>query len=130
MSKRACQSEHEAMLVSLAEYCLEEGFSEVCLDLPMAGYGQPFRLMLADSDLYETPDVTAVCDGVTYLFEVETEDSVMDEHTVAQWRILAQYAAEHNGRLVIAVPRAAEGQAWQRLAELAIQGAEVWAMDY
>ena len=128
MSKRFSQTEHDALLLNLGEFCLEQGFSELRLDLPDAFCARPDTLRLLQSDQFETPDASGMFEGQEYIFEVETEDSVEDEHTVSQWRIIAEYTAETGKKMVIAVPGQAVETVWRRLEELGIKGAEVWAL--
>ena len=119
MALRKSQLEHMLLIRSLVRRLKASGFRNVQADLK--GLAGPGKLRHAFEEHAFVPDVTGV--GTEYnVFEVETEDSIYDDHTAQQWPKLAEHAEGRNGRFWVVVPKGAGEDARSRLARLRVQG--------
>ena len=59
------------------------------------------------------------------VIEVETDDSIYDQHTEDQWRLFAAHAKNIGGAFVVVVPRGCVRIAKARLNQLNLE-AEIW----
>ena len=55
------------------------------------------------------------------LFEVETEDTIHDEHTEQQWEAFSAYADSHMADFWVVVPKAKKGDARERVYALGLK---------
>jgi hypothetical protein len=107
------------MVKAVAVHLENEGYGNVMADV--RGYDTPTKIVWKQSNSGHIPDATA--DGV--LVEVETADSIDDDHTADQWTLFGAYAAEHDQTFVVVVPAGSQVAANRRLRELDVS-AEVW----
>jgi len=118
MAKRKSEFEHTHLLEILGEWLYGQGVTDIRADTD--GFNRPDKLTLAGDDEGDTPDATAV--GEKFLiYEVETPDSINDEHTERQWKLFATYAAENNGTFYIVVHPMSVVDARKRVKELALE---------
>ncbi|MBC8458922.1 MAG: hypothetical protein H8D67_13085 [Deltaproteobacteria bacterium] len=120
--KRISQSQHDQIVRYAVNYLMNNGFSDIRADLQ--GQVKPTKITWKLTGHGHIPDVTAQ-NGQFYLFEVETDDSIFNDHTENQWKLFATYAREHNAKFWVVVPAGSEASVQLRLNELGIQ-AEVW----
>jgi hypothetical protein len=85
------------------------------------------RIIWTNTNEGHVPDVTADLGGKAYLVEVETADTIEDEHTESQWRLFAAFAQQHNKIFVVVVPMASKAAAEIQLRRLGLTG-EVWGL--
>ncbi|MDH4028760.1 MAG: hypothetical protein OEU95_08015 [Nitrospirota bacterium] len=71
------------------------------------------------------PDIEAQGNGKPYLFEVETSDSITDQHTADQWKLFAAHAKINSGEFWVIVPRGEQPAVERRLKSLGIV-AKIW----
>ena len=69
----------------------------------------------------DVPDATAMGKQL-HVYEVETPDSINDEHTERQWTLFAKYAEEQGGQFIVAVSPMNVNDAKDRLKELSLEG--------
>lgn len=50
------------------------------------------------------PDITSSKDGIMYITEAETEETIGTEETAKQWKSFSNYASEINGKFHVVVP--------------------------
>ena len=122
--KRRNQSKHDQMVQYTVNYLNNNGFSDIRADLK--GRVQPTKITWKSTSRGHIPDVTAQ-NGQLFLFEVETDDSIFDDHAEDQWKLFATYAREHGAKFWVIVPAGLEPSAQLRLTELGIQ-AEIWTV--
>lgn len=91
----------------------------------LKGLPQPNLVYWGSTGKGHIPDVTASWNGTSAIFEVETGDSVFDQHTEDQWRLFAAFVARYGKTFVVVVPKGSEPSAKLRLGQLGIQ-AEIW----
>ena len=86
-----------------------------------------------ESDAYKSTgigqiqDLTASSNGALHIFEIETSDSIFDQHTADQWRLFAANAKHHGKTFIVVVPKGSEESAQSRITQIGIQ-AEVWTV--
>lgn len=90
------QQRHDHMVERIASGLRREGFREVRA-AGVSGFDPPAPVE------GRVPDVAAV-NRHTYLYEVETEDTLDSAETLQQWKAFAHYARYHDARFVIVVP--------------------------
>ncbi|MFQ5586650.1 MAG: hypothetical protein ACE5GF_07505, partial [Thermodesulfobacteriota bacterium] len=118
MPKRESEFEHTHLLEMLGEWLYGQEVTDVRADTP--GFHRPDIITLPGDDKGDTPDATAA--GEKFLiYEVETPDSINDEHTEKQWRLFATYAAANNGIFHVVVHPMAVRDAKKRLKELSLE---------
>ena len=116
MSKRSSEANHSAA-VGYVALVLEKDYdyTDVCVDLDMDSFDTPEQIDMPGFDRGGVPDVTGYHEGRQHIFEVETPDSIRDEHTSHQWRLFAKYADENNATFLWLCPRRKRkkrGNAW------------------
>ena len=120
MPKRKSQSDHYVMVKQVADILINKRHPNVKADLK--GYIQPNLLRWKGENSGHIPDVTSQLDGKLKLIEVETDDSINDQHTSDQWKLFATYAKRDNAEFIIVVPKGAEAKAEKRKNELNVEG--------
>ena len=105
-------------------YLYQNGFRDVQADLH--GHTQPDIITWTETGRGHIPDVTAN-NGQLHVFEVETDDSIYDQHTEDQWNLFANFAQQHGARFWIVVPKGSESDAQLRLNQLGLQ-AKIWTV--
>lgn len=123
MARRGSQSQHDQIVQDVYNHLISEGYKNVKADLK--GLPQPNLVYWGSTGKGHIPDVTASWNGTSAIFEVETGDSVFDQHTEDQWRLFAANAAQYGKTFMVVVPKGSEASAKSRLAQLGIQ-AEIW----
>ena len=125
MSKRISEIEHESLIEMLANALYArnrnpniEDVEDIRADLD--GFKRPDKITTPEDSEGEVPDATAKEGDQFLIYEVETPDSIAEEHTAKQWTLFAKYAEENNGIFHVAVPPMAQGDAKRRLKELSI----------
>jgi hypothetical protein len=86
-------------------------------DLPK--FTRPEKINGTEKTERIAPDVTAQKYGLN-IYEVETDDSILDRQTGERWKFFAASARERMGSFWIVVPRGSGDSAEQRLKELGI----------
>jgi len=118
MANRKSQQEHDLIVQSFADALVEKGFPDVRADVPQ--YQRPAEIESKRPFKGRIPDITTGGDS-PLIIEVETADSVRDEHTKLQWTLFAEHAKATGATFCVAVPRNAVGPTRQRLRELGIE---------
>lgn len=104
MAKRRSQSDHDRMVLTIAVNLGVAGHSDIRADL--LGQQQPEKITWRNADKGHIPDVTAIDLGrVFHLYEVETDDSINEEHTADQWGLFSAFAAQNGAIFHVAVPQ-------------------------
>lgn len=119
MAKRNSQSDHDRMVKAVADHLTNEGRSNVKADI--SGYAKPAVITWKGKEHGHIPDATA--DGV--VVEVETADSIDDDHTEDQWKLFGAFANVNHKNFVVVVPKGSDTAARRRLRDLNVT-AEVW----
>ena len=125
MYKRISESDHDQMVRDVYNHLISEGFSNV--NATLEGLPQPDRIYWKSTGNGHIPDVTANNNGNHNLFEIETDDSIFDQHTEDQWKLFAAHARQHGKTFRVVVPKGSEASAQLRLTHLGIQ-VEVWTV--
>jgi hypothetical protein len=121
MAKRKSQSDHDVMVKQVADILISKRHQNVKADLK--GYIQPNLLRWKGENSGHIPDVTSQLDGkLKIIVEVETDDSINDQHTSDQWKLFSAYAKRDNAEFIIVVPKGAEAKAEKRKNELNVEG--------
>lgn len=112
------------MVAAAARHLVAKGFRDVKADV--SGVPQPTKIVWSGTGRGHIPDVTGLGSEFN-LFEVETADSINDEHTADQWGLFSAYAAQHGAVFWVVVPVGSENAAHQRLKDLSLT-AKVWEL--
>jgi len=64
------------------------------------GYDSPNKISLKGKDEEYTPDITAIFDNSTSVYEIELNKSM----PIEKWRLLSLYARKNKGNLYLVVP--------------------------
>ena len=126
MPKRISEFEHSAILEMLGNILYAqnrnpnaEKLTEIKVDI--GGFHLPERIDWPDGREGEVPDATAI-GSKFYIYEVETADSITDEHTERQWALFAGHAKERGGVFYVVVPPMNVMDARRRMKELSLDG--------
>ncbi len=96
------KSEHDRLLEKLRARLVSSQFSDIKVDLP--GYVKPGRIVWTDTQRGHEPDASAYYSLKQHIFEVETADSIGDEHTYEQCRLFAAYVRDKLAEFAVVVP--------------------------
>ena len=126
MPKRISELEHCAIMEMLGNALYAQDRNEKLEDLTdikvdTDGLHRPSEITMPGFEEGDVPDATAMGKQL-YVYEVETPDSIKDEHTEQQWTLFASYAAEKGGKFIVAVPPMSVNDAKDRLKELSLEG--------
>lgn len=128
MAKRKSQSQHDQMVREVYNHIISKGFIDVRADLK--GLTQPELLYWESTGKGHIPDLSGI-DGKNgnqlNIFEIETADSIFDQHTEGQWNLFAANARHYGKRFRVVVPKGSETWAKSRITQLGIQ-ADVWTV--
>lgn len=122
MAKRKSEEEHKELIRELVTTLEENGFVRIKAD-GLEGYERTEVVPSYNDETDHRPDVTSFKEGMTYLFEVETADSIDHEHTIMQWDTFANEASIFEYKeFYVVVPEGSEKAARSRLKELGFKG--------
>ena len=124
MAKRISQLEHDRIVKDIANLLIEKNYSDVKADLP--DFEKPAKITWKKSHEGHIPDISGQKEGLK-IFEVETSDSIDDQHTKDQWTLFGKHATENDMTFWVVVPQRSVPAANQRLKELDIK-ANVWGV--
>jgi hypothetical protein len=124
VAKRKSQSRHEEMVKRVANVLIEKEYRDVRVDLPE--FEKPKEITWKKTGLGHFPDITGQ-KGNFKVFEVETDDSISDQHTEDQWTLFSRWSQENDAVFWVVVPQHCVAAARKRLNELNIQ-AKVWGL--
>jgi hypothetical protein len=96
------KSEHDRLVDRLRSQLVANLYSDIKVDLP--GHEKPTRIVWTATQRGHEPDASAYYLMKQHIFEVETADSIGDEHTYEQCRLFAAYAQQHSAEFVLVVP--------------------------
>lgn len=113
------------MVKNVYNHLLSKGYSDVRADL--VGLPHPARIYWKATGKGHIPVLTGNNNGTNCLFEVETEDSIFDQHTEDQWNLFSTNAKQHDKAFIVVVLKTSEASAQLRLNQLGIQ-AKVWGI--
>jgi hypothetical protein len=117
------KSEHDRLVERLRFRLVANLYSDIKVDLP--GYEKPTRIVWRATQRGHEPDASAYYGLKEHIFEVETADSIGDEHTRDQCELFAAYAREHTAEFILVVPAGSRSKAsvqlsyWGLSAEIA-----------
>lgn len=96
------KSEHDRLVERLRTLLVSNWYSDIKVDLP--GYEKPTRIVWTATQRGHEPDASAYYVLKQHIFEVETADSIGDEHTYEQCKLFAAYARDNSAEFVLVVP--------------------------
>jgi len=117
MAKRKSQSEHDEIVKKVAEALVESDYKDVKADID--NYDTPAEIAWKKTNKGHIPDVRGKKDKEV-IVEVETDDSINDDHTAGQWKLFSAYASQFNAEFMICVPEGSKLKAEKRVKELKI----------
>lgn len=115
MSKRINQMHHDYMIRYMVTQLLHAGYNKIRADIP--GYKKPYPVDLSQDQL---PDLTAEKNKQLVLVEVETDDSIEEDHTKTEWTALYQYVLEKHGIFIFVGPGISRNKFQKRARQLGI----------
>lgn len=124
MAPRMNQREHDRIIKEVVEILKNRGYNDVRADLD--GNERPKRIEWKSTGEGFLPDVSGHKDWFR-IFEVETEDSIDDDHTESQWKLFAAYAKANDAMFYVVFPNGCVEKVKNRLEELQIE-AYLWEM--
>ena len=119
-------SEHDIMLLSLVEKLKEEKYENIKAHLP--DHEMPDGIPWQPNIKKYFPDAAAEKNSKFFIFEIETSDSISEEHSHHQWRAFSDFAKILNSTFALVVPKRNESMVRNILTEKNIF-AEVWTQD-
>ena len=125
MVKRGNQVEHDRMVQSVVNYIKEQGHFDIRADLKR--FNTPALIYWETTGKGYIPDVTSK-NIRSYIFEVETDDSIDNLHVENEWRLFWAHAKQTSKAFIVVVPEGSEQRAWQRAMDLGIDLDNVWTI--
>src|SRR4051812_36927491 len=101
MSKRKSQEEHDAMVGYIANFLVSNDYRTIKADIP--GYHAPDAIAATTGKKF-VPDVSAHGKRLNF-FEIETADTIYDDHASDEWTQFARFADQNNAVFWLVVPR-------------------------
>lgn len=114
------------MVKSVADYVTDNGHRNVKADIE--GYDTPDLLYWSNSKNGHIPDITSKKD-TSYIFEVETDDSINDTHTKDQWQLFSANAKQYSKKFIVVVPKGSKQKANKRANQLGISLYDIWTVS-
>lgn len=108
------QTQHDQIVQVVVNHLAQKGYRNIRADLP--GHAQPALVQGTKQD--HVPDVTA--DGV--IVEVETADTIENDHTTSQWSLFSDHAAKSGKAFWVVVPNGSVAAAQTHLNALGLTG--------
>jgi len=128
MSKRKSQSEHDSMVESVANYLVSQNYRNVKADLK--GWDEPKEIKWKGSENGHIPDVTGEKENDhNILVEVETADSIFDQHTEDQWKLFSAFAGLKSYEFWVIVPEESVDNAEKRADNLDVEATVFYLTD-
>lgn len=97
---------HDSIVSTTVDHLIQNNFTDIQADIQ--GYTQPSIITWTNTGQGHIPDITANHNGVYYVFEIETADSINTDHSSSQWKLFSAFATQHNSAFCLVVPRAFE----------------------
>lgn len=95
-------SEHDRLVEKLRSRLVSTLFSDIKVDLP--GHVKPDRIVWTDTQRGHEPDASAYYALKQHIFEVETADSIGNEHTYEQCKLFAAYVRDRFAEFTLVIP--------------------------
>ncbi|OFZ96710.1 MAG: hypothetical protein A2Z64_03295 [Betaproteobacteria bacterium RIFCSPLOWO2_02_67_12] len=96
------RSEHDRLVEKLSSHLVSNLFSNIKVDLP--GHVKPDRIVWTATQRGHEPDAIAYYLAKQCVFEVETADSLGDDHTYEQCRLFSAYVQGRFAEFALVVP--------------------------
>lgn len=102
-------SEHDQLVLMMAQYYKKQGYTDIKADIP--GWTSPESIFWIDNPQKKYyPDLTCYdSSGIYIILEAETCSTLSDQHTREQFKIFRAHATKVNGRFEVVVPRNCNG---------------------
>lgn len=117
---RKNHKKHDAMIKYIATILRRVGYIDIKADLP--NYKKPEKILWRKTDRGDYPDITGFKNDVRHIIEVETEDTLTEEHIRERWILFSRFAAKTNALFYVFVPTGCRRKATQRIMALGISG--------
>jgi Holliday junction resolvase len=107
MAERQAKNQryHDEMIRNLVQNLGEKGFTDIrASHIEEYVDHRPEKIALDGVPREYGPDIFAVRDGIRYIFEVETPDSIGGANAAEEFRVLATRAAEKDNYVYVVVP--------------------------
>lgn len=99
------QRYHDEMIRNLVRNLGEKGFTDIrASHIEEYEGSRPEKISMKGIPQEYVPDIFAVKDGICYLFEVETPDSIGGTNAAEEFMVLAAQAMEEDNYLYVVVP--------------------------
>lgn len=105
--------QHNMMVLEVVKLLTQRNQASIRADLP--GFARPETIEGETGN--HVPDVSAT--GL--IVEVETADSISDQHTASQWKVFSDEAQQRGWKFWVVVPKGCRQEAEARCHELGIQ---------
>ena len=125
MATRKSQTSHDQMVWDVYNHLISNSYRDVKADLQ--SLTKPDLIHWTSNKKGHIPDLTAKYNGNEFIFEVETTDSIFDQHTEDQWRLFAANANQYGKSFRVVVPKSSKEAVDSRLNQLGIQ-ADIWTV--
>jgi len=128
MIARKDQALHDDMIRQLISHLSYNDFTEIRADVD--DMVRPERLWWPGKRVGEhVPDAVASKDGRTYIFEVETADTLTLDHAMDQWCLFADHARRENAVFIPVIPTGQIPQVQKLLKELELEVEDIWDLS-
>lgn len=122
------QGKHGYMVARMVEYIKLTGYSDIKANIP--GLDPPSRIYWKnDPGDGHIPDLTGCRNGIYHIFAIETEDTISDAHTKAQWKLFASFVNESGNAFVVVVPEGYRDQAFEQITKLNVDVTDVLTVE-
>jgi hypothetical protein len=115
MVKRTDQAEHDRLVKKAVDLLADKGCENIKADLP--DFEKPKKIVWQSTGEGFLPDVTVSGDELR-IFEIETADSIDDEHTAEEWKLFSSYAEVNDALFYVVFSKGSVEKVKKRIKEL------------
>lgn len=113
LAQALAKSEHDRLVEKLRARLVANPYSDIRVDLP--GYVKPTRIVWTRTQRGHEPDASAYYGFKEHIFEVETAETIADEHTREQCELFAAYVRDRYAQFTLVVPSGYRSTAFAQL---------------
>lgn len=117
MTVRKDQKIHEIIINIVVNHLKSRNFENIKANIDK--YEKPEKISWENGNSY-IPDITGEENSILNIWDVETEDSLIDEHSEDKWKAFASHASQKRSEFHIVVPKDKGHNVQKRLRDIGI----------
>lgn len=119
------QTVHDTLISKALNFLLANKYTNIRADL--SGWAKPETISWSNGAGSHIPDLTAENASIGLVFEMETQETIFDDHTASQWALFSAFALQHGKEFWVVVPKGCRKNAEYQISNLKVT-AKVWEL--